>query len=87
VVCFSCVLNTAIEDFQKDKIYGTYSKFVPASKQNPYSSYVLSCSGQHFPGAQYVENEIYMFSFYFPADEAQIRMLVDAVADVILLEI
>ena len=38
---------------------------------------------QHFPGAQYVENEIYMFSFHFPEDEAQIRMLVDAVVDVI----
>jgi hypothetical protein len=87
VVCFPGVLNTAIEAFQKDKIYGTYSKFAPASKQHPYSSYVLSCGGQHFPGEQYVKNEIYMFSFHFPADEAQISMLVDAVADLIKVEI
>jgi hypothetical protein len=62
-------------------------EFAPASKQNPDSSYVLSCGGQHFPGAQYVENEFYMFSFHFPEDEAQIRMLVDAVVDVVKVEI
>jgi carbonic anhydrase len=83
VVCFPCVLNTAIRAFQKDTIHGTYSKFAHTSKQNPYSSYILSCGGQHFPSEQYVENEIYMFSFHFPADEAQIRMLVDAVVEVV----
>ena len=43
-------------------------------------SYVLSCDGQTFPGAQYVEDEIYQFCFRYPRDEAQIRMLVPVVA-------
>ena len=58
-------------------------EFGPTEEGNPYSSYVLSCDGGHFPGAEYVENEIYVFTFDFPCDEAQIRMLVDAVVDVI----
>ena len=58
-------------------------EFGPTEEGTPYSSYVLSCDGGHFPGAEYVENEIYVFTFDFPCDEAQIRMLVDAVVDVI----
>lgn len=58
-------------------------EFAPAPEQDPYSSYVLSCNGKHFPGAEYVEDEIYMFCFHFPCDEAQIRMLVEAVVEVI----
>jgi hypothetical protein len=80
--------NMALVYLQSDdesRVFEQYlsREFAPASEQNPYSSYVLSCGGYSFPGAQYVENEVYMFAFHFPADEAQIRMLVDAVVEVV----
>lgn len=58
-------------------------EFAPVGETDSLSSYVLSYDDKHFPGAEYVEDEIYMFCFHFPRDEAQIRMLVDTAVKII----
>jgi hypothetical protein len=58
-------------------------EFAPKHKKDPHASYVLSHNGEHFPGAEYIEDEVYMFCFRFPDDETQIRLLVEAAVGVI----
>jgi hypothetical protein len=74
-----------IQSDDKHCIFERYLRreFSPAPEQDPCSSCVLSYDGGHFPGAEHIEDEIYMFSFHFPCDEAQIRMLVDAAVNII----
>jgi hypothetical protein len=74
-----------IQSDDESRIFERYlsREFAPAHEKNPYASYVLSYDGKHFPGAEYVEDEIYMFCFRYPGDEAQIRMLMDTVVDII----
>ena len=74
-----------IQSDNESRIFKQYlaREFAPTPEKDPSPSYVLSYDGKHFPGAEYVENEVYVFTFHFPCDEAQIRMLVDAVVDVI----
>jgi hypothetical protein len=72
-----------LQSDNEPRIFEQYLSLEFAPSQNPGASYVLSYDGKHFPGAEYVEDEIYMFCFRFPDDEAQIRMLVEAAVGVI----
>ena len=74
-----------IQSDDESRIFKPYlaREFAPTPEKDPSPSYVLSYDGKHFPGAEYVEDEIYVFSFDLSCDEAQVRMLVDAVVDVL----
>ena len=80
----SDLLIVYLQSYEEPLLFEPFMKreFGPINETDG-PSYVLSYEGQIFPGATYVEDEIYDFCFRYPHDEAQIRILVSAVAEIL----